>query len=376
MTAPRRLRPRAFAAAGFAAVALAAVAFALVAFATALSSCSARKDGGKAANGAPSAATAKKPVTIGFSLDSLTVERWQRDRDVFVATANSLGAEVIFLNAASGPSQQVSQVDSLIERGVDVLVIIPQDANLFADTVDRAHAKGIKVISYDRLIRKSGVDLYVSVNSREVGVLMAQAIIKEAPTGNYLFVNGPKSDWNVTLVQEGQRSVFVDYPGVYRILDFYADDWSYDLAYAEVSSVLESGRRVDAIVCGNDGLAGGAIRALAEHRLAGKVPVVGQDADISACQYLVEGSQLMTVYKPISRLARDAATFAVAMADGTYVPPTDTIDDGDGPVPVYWLSPVAVTKANVDEVIIESGFHTAAEVYHNVPFAKWPEAYR
>jgi D-xylose transport system substrate-binding protein len=364
MSAPRRALAPAVRAGARLAVALLAVA---------ALSCSAPKHGAKA----PSAAIpAKKTVTIGFSLDSLTVERWQRDRDVFVATANSLGAEVIFLNAASGPAQQVNQVNSLIERGVDVLVIIPQDANLFADTVVRAHAKGIKVISYDRLIRKAGVDLYASVDSREVGVLMAQAIIREAPTGNYLFVNGPKSDYNVTLVQEGQRSVLVDYPGVYRILDFYADDWGYDLAYAEVSSVLESGRRVDAIVCGNDGLAGGAIRALAEHRLAGKVPVVGQDADISACQYIVEGSQLMTVYKPISRLARDAATFAVAMADGTYVPPTDAIDDGDGPVPAYWLSPVAVTKANVDEVIIESGFHTAAEVYHNVPFAKWPEAYR
>lgn len=342
-----------------------------------LSSCSLKGDrSARAGSDAANSAVPEKKVTIGFSLDSLTVERWQRDRDVFVATANSLGAEVIFLNAASGPAQQVSQVNSLIERGVDVLVIIPQDADLFADTVARAHAKGIKVISYDRLIRNAGVDLYASVNSREVGSLMAESILKRAPTGNYVFVNGPKSDWNVTLVQEGQRSVFANYPGVIRILDFYADDWSYDLAYAEVSRVLETEKSVDAIVCGNDGLAGGAIRALAEHRLAGKVPVVGQDADISACQFIVEGSQLMTVYKPISRLARDAATFAVSMAKGSWNVPADTIDDGSGPVHVYWLSPVAVTKENLDEVIIESGFHTAAEVYHNVPFAKWPEKYR
>lgn len=329
--------------------------------------------------GGPKAGTAdaaQKKITIGFSLDSLIVERWLRDRDVFVTTANSLGAEVFFQNAANGEQQQVNQVKYLIDKGVDVLVIIPQNAELFTDVIQKAKTKGIKVISYDRLIRNAGVDLYLSVNSFKVGEIMARSIIKEAPAGNYLFINGPKSDYNVTLVQEGQRSVFVHYPGVYHMLDFYADNWSYDLAYEQVSRILESGKDVDAIVCGNDGLAGGAIRALSEHRLAGKVPVVGQDADIAACQYVVEGSQLSTVYKPISNLARDAAIFAVAMAKDEFIPPVETIYDGVHDVPVYWLSPVEVNRGNINEVIIDSGFHTAEEIYHNIPVDKRPEAYR
>jgi D-xylose transport system substrate-binding protein len=327
---------------------------------------------------APAAAPALavRPIAIGFSLDSLIVERWIRDRDVFVATANSLGADVIFQNAANDEKEQVSQIRYLIDKGVDVLVIIPMNADILTDAIQRAKSRGIRVISYDRLIRNAPVDLYVSVDSVEVGRIMARAIVKRAPAGDFVFINGPLSDHNVSLVREGQDSVLADYPGVSRILDYFADNWSYDLAYRQVAKLLDEGRRIDAIVCGNDGLAGGAIRALAERRLAGKVPVVGQDADIAACQYVVEGSQLITVYKPISALAKLAAQFAVSMAKGEFIAPVETIGNGAVDVPVYWLKPVEVTRENIDEVVIESGFHTADEIYRNIPVDKRPAAYR
>ncbi|OQA63480.1 MAG: D-xylose-binding periplasmic protein precursor [Spirochaetes bacterium ADurb.Bin269] len=325
--------------------------------------CSSCRDTRKTGSGSPSASQ----ITIGFSLDSLIVERWIRDRDVFVSAASKLGADVIFQNAANDQNEQVNQVKYLIDKGVDVLVIIPQNAELLSDSVQKAKAKGIKVISYDRLIRNAPVDLYVSVNSVDVGRIMAEAIIREAPSGNYVFINGPKSDYNVSLVKQGQDSVFVKYPGVYHVLDFYADNWSYDQAYEQVSALLDKGTIIDAIVCGNDGLAGGAIRALSERRLAGTIPVVGQDADISACQYVVEGSQLITIYKPISLLARQAAEFAVAMAKNEFVPPETIIDNGTCFVPVHWLEPVGVSKDNMKDVIIDSGFHTAEEVYRNIP---------
>ena len=325
--------------------------------------CSSCRDTRKTGSGSPSASQ----ITIGFSLDSLIVERWIRDRDVFVSAASKLGADVIFQNAANDQNEQVNQVKYLIDKGVDVLVIIPQNAELLSDSVQKAKAKGIKVISYDRLIRNAPVDLYVSVNSVDVGRIMAEAIIREAPSGNYVFINGPKSDYNVSLVKQGQDSVFVKYPGVYHVLDFYADNWSYDQAYEQVSALLDKGTIIDAIVCGNDGLAGGAIRALSERRLAGTIPIVGQDADISACQYVVEGSQLITIYKPISLLARQAAEFAVAMAKNEFVPPETIIDNGTCFVPVHWLEPVGVSKDNMKDVIIDSGFHTAEEVYQNIP---------
>jgi D-xylose transport system substrate-binding protein len=343
----------------------------LLAACLALAGCAAKKSDAPAASAPP-----EKSVTIGFSLDSLIVERWLRDRDVFVSTAATLGAEVIIQDAANNEREQVNQVRYLIDKGVDVLVIIPQNADLFSDAVSRAHSKGIKVISYDRLIRNAGADLYVSVNSVEVGRLMAKTIIGKAPAGNYVFIDGPEKDNNVTLVASGQREIFGDYPGVFHLLDYHAENWSYDDAFEQVATLLSDGKKIDAIVCGNDGLAGGAIRALAERRLAGKVPVIGQDADIAACQYVMEGLQLATIYKPISSLARQAAGFAVSMARGDYVPPQEKISDGSRDVPVFWLDPVVVTKSNMDEVVIKSGFHTAEEIYHNIPPEKRPPAYR
>lgn len=319
---------------------------------------------------------ASRRISIGFSLDSLIVERWIRDRDVFVSTANDLGADVIVQNAANDEQQQLSQIRYLIDKGVDVLVIIPQNADILTDLVERARSRGIKVISYDRLIRNAGVDLYMSVDSVAVGRIMAEAIVKEAPSGNYVFINGPKSDNNVALVQEGQRSVFVKYPGIFHLVDYYAENWSYDLAFREVSRLLAEGKRIDAVVCGNDGLAGGVIRALAEYRLAGKVPVVGQDADIAACQYVVEGSQLITVFKPISELARKAANAAVLLAKGETIESAGTISDGSRDVPVIWLDPVEVNRSNIDEIVIASGFHTGDEIYRNVPKENRPPAWR
>ncbi|ULQ60859.1 substrate-binding domain-containing protein [Brucepastera parasyntrophica] len=304
-----------------------------------------------------------KRITIGFSLDSLIVERWIRDRDVFVAAAGALGADVIFQNAANDAYEQVNQVKYLVDSNVDVLVIIPQYADLLSDIVQKARTKGIKVISYDRLIRNANVDLYISVNSIEVGKLMAEAVAEKVPAGNYAFINGPQSDYNVNLMRQGFDSVLRNYPDVTRACDFFAENWSYDKAFEQASFLLDAGIPFDAVICGNDGLAGGVIRALSEHRIAGTIPVVGQDADIAACQHIAEGLQLMTVYKPISELARTAAAVAVQMASGAFVFPEEKINDGTFDVPVYWIPPVAVTRENMDDIIIDSGFHTAEEVY-------------
>ena len=118
-------------------------------------------------------------------------------------------------------------------------------------------------------------------------------------------------------------------------------------------------------MCGNDALAGEAIHALAERGYAGKIFVTGQDGDLEACQRLVEGTQLVTVYKPVEKLARLAAECAVKLASGEALTNTETFFDGSKNIPYIAIEPSAVTRENLDSVIIDSGFHLREEVYMN-----------
>ena len=119
-------------------------------------------------------------------------------------------------------------------------------------------------------------------------------------------------------------------------------------------------------MCGNDALAGVVIRALSEMRLAGKIVVVGQDADLDACQRIVEGTQEMTVYKPVENLAKKAAEYAVSLAKGEEIKTATRYNDGTYDVPFIKLEPIAVYKDNMEETIIDGGYHLKEDVYINV----------
>jgi D-xylose transport system substrate-binding protein len=144
------------------------------------------------------------------------------------------------------------------------------------------------------------------------------------------------------------------------------DSWKPELAYDFVNEHFEEISTADAIMCGNDALAGEAIHALAERGYAGKIYVTGQDGDLEACQRIVEGTQLMTVYKPVERLAKLAAECAVKLAKKQPLENVSKFNDGKHEIPYIAIEPIAVFKDNIDEVIINSGFHQYEEVYMNV----------
>ena len=305
-------------------------------------------------------------VKIGFSIDSLVVERWERDRDVFVTKAKELGAEVNIQNASGDVSTQEKQLRYLISKGVDVLVIVAADSNAFYDEVEEAHKKGIKVIAYDRLLVNSNADLYISFDNAMVGTLMAESLTDKVLVGdNIMMVNGSTTDNNVALVSEGFKRVAYDER--WNITDVtYIDGWKQELAYDYINENIDAVKNVSAIMCGNDAIAGQVIKALSENRIAGNIPVVGQDADLDACQRIVEGSQFMTVYKPIDILAETAAEYSVKLAKEGISEELETINDGTYNVPCLYITPYAVTGENIDEMIIESGFHMRSEVYLKV----------
>ena len=313
-------------------------------------------------------------IQIGMSFDSFVIERWQRDRDIFVSMAKELGAEVNVQNANGDIEEQKKQIDYFIKKEMDVIVIICIDSEGLKEHVQKAKDAGIKIIAYDRLINNADVDLYISFDNEMVGTMMAQALIGEGISGGLvLMLGGSAADNNVSLVENGFREVMKK--NNVTILDsMHAEGWKAELAAAYVYDHMDIVSRADAIMCGNDDLASKVVHALSEKRMAGNILVVGQDADLEACQRIVEGTQVMTVYKPVEKLAQRAAECAVQLARGEEITGADvsTIHNGSFDVPYIGLEPISVNEDNINEVIIGSGFHLKEDVYLNVP-SKMPQ---
>ena len=313
----------------------------------------------------------KGAIRIGLSMDTLKEERWQRDRDLFLARARELGAEVLVQSANGDDRVQVQQADNLLTQGVDVLVVIPHNGEVAASIVEAAKAKGVPVVSYDRLIRSSEPALYISFDNEKVGELQARYLLERAPKGNYLLIGGAPTDNNALLFRKGQMNVLqpaVDRGDVKVVSDQFARDWLANEAMRITEDALtKSNRDLVAVVASNDATAGGAVSALESAGVAGKVLVSGQDADLAGLQRIVAGKQSMTVYKPVHLLARRAAEAAVSLARGEKVPTTAAINNGKTDVPSILLEPLVVDKANIVETVIKDGYQKLEAVYENVP---------
>ena len=304
-------------------------------------------------------------IEIGICFDSFVIERWERDRDVFVDAATSLGATVNVQNANGDVDKQKEQIEYLVDKGVDCIVIIAVDGGALADSVALAKENGIPVVSYDRLIPNANTDLYISFDNYKVGQMLGEEIASNEGVEDVVMICGPLTDNNVPMVNAGFVSVMED--NNIKILDTYhCEGWKAELGGAYIYDNMDLIKEADAIMCGNDDVAAAVIRALAVSQLAGVKPVVGQDADLPACQHIVEGTQLMTVYKPVGDLAKQAAQLSYVLASGWEIPVDTVINDGINQIPYVAVEPVAVTKDNMDEVIIDSGFHAREDVYMNV----------
>ena len=318
------------------------------------------------------------PIVIGLSLDTVREERWARDRDMFVARATELGAKVLVQVANNDDARQNAQAENLLTQGVDVLVVAPHNSASAATIVQAAHRAHVPVIAYDRLINGSDVDLYLSFDNLRVGELQAQYAVAHAPKGNYVLIAGAPTDNNAHLFHDGQLKVLA--PLVARgDIKIVADQWSNDWQPVEALKTMENaltrnGNHIDAVVVSNDGLAGGAIQALAEQKLAGHIVVTGQDAELSACQRILTGTQSMTIYKPIRALAARGAEVAIQLArHQPLAGQTGTLNNGFKDVPCILIPPITVDRDNLATTVVHDGFHKLEEVYKNVPRAQWPK---
>jgi D-xylose transport system substrate-binding protein len=303
---------------------------------------------------------------VGFSIEDMKGERWQTDLNSFEARAKQLGAEVISANADGDDDRQFQQVKDMIKAGIKVLVLLPHDPTMANRMVDAAKSANVKVISYDRLVLNSDVDLYVSFDRLEVGKMQAEYLVKQAPRGNYVLIAGSPSAEDAKTLHDAQMSVlqpYIDRGDIKVIADGYTKDWLPSEAYLFMLKAIDSAQgKIAAVVASNDGLAGGAIQALREHNLAGKVAVSGQDADLAAVICIAQGAQSMTVYKPIVNEAVRAAEEAVRLAKGEKAHADGTISNGNINVPTIMLKPVLVTKDNIKTTVVKDGFQTLKSI--------------
>ncbi|CAG18893.1 D-xylose ABC transporter substrate-binding protein [Photobacterium profundum] len=311
--------------------------------------------------------TLAKTVKIGMAIDDLRLERWQKDRSIFVDRAESLGAKVYVQSANGNEQTQISQIENMISRGVDVLVIIPYNGEVLSNVISEAKRDGIKVLAYDRLISNADIDFYLSFDNEKVGEMQAQAMLKAKPEGNYFLMGGAPTDNNAKLFRQGQMNVLqpkIDSGDVKIIGDQWVDSWLAENALKIMENALTANdNNIDVVVASNDATAGGAIQALEAQGLAGNVAISGQDADLAAIRRIVDGTQTMTVYKPISKLAAKAADIAVELGNSEIPSSNTTLNNGTKDVPAWLLEPITVSKVNIKQTIVADNFHTEKDIY-------------
>ncbi|WP_434620566.1 D-xylose ABC transporter substrate-binding protein [Azospirillum sp. B2RO_4] len=312
-------------------------------------------------------------TTVGVSWSNFQEERWKTDEAAIKAVIEKAGGKYLSADAQSSPAKQLSDIESLISRGANALIILAQDSDAIRPAVEKAAAEGIPVVGYDRLIEIPSA-FYITFDNKEVGRLQARSVFALKPKGNYAFIKGSSTDPNADFLFAGQMEVLkaaIDRGDVKNVGEAYTDKWLPAIAQQNMEQILtKTNNKVDAVVASNDGTAGGAVAALAAQGLAGTVPVSGQDGDKAALNRIALGTQTVSVWKDARELGRRAAEIAMDLAGGkkmTDIPGATTFDGGPKKQKMtsLFLTPIAITKDNLGQVI-DAGWVTKDVVCQGV----------
>lgn len=312
-------------------------------------------------------------ATVGVSWSNFQEERWKTDEAAIKAVIEKAGGKYLSADAQSSPAKQLSDIESLISRGANALIILAQDSDAIRPAVEKAAAEGIPVVGYDRLIEIPSA-FYITFDNKEVGRLQARSVFALKPKGNYAFIKGSSTDPNADFLFAGQMEVLkaaMDRGDVKNVGEAYTDKWLPAIAQQNMEQILtKTGNKVDAVVASNDGTAGGAVAALAAQGLAGTVPVSGQDGDKAALNRIALGTQTVSVWKDARELGRRAAEIAMELAGGkkmTDISGATTFDGGPKKQKMtsLFLTPIAITKDNLGQVI-DAGWVTKDVVCQGV----------
>lgn len=317
--------------------------------------------------------------SIGVSWSNFQEERWKTDEAAIKGAIDAVRGTYLSADAQSSPAKQLTDIESLIARGVKALIVLAQDAQAVRPAVQKALNEGIAVVGYDRLIEIPEA-FYLTFDNVEVGRMMGRAALAAKPEGNYVFIKGSGADPNANFLFQGSMEILkphIDAGRIRNVGEAFTDGWLPANAQRNMEQFLTRNQnKVDAVVAANDGTAGGAIAALAAQGLAGSVPVTGQDADRAALNRVALGTQTVSIWKDARELGRHAAEIAIRLAGGAKlaeIPGAQSWSQGAGKptMTALFLRPVPITRENLG-VVIDAGWATKAAVCQGVPAGRAP----
>ncbi len=343
--------------------------------------------GQAAAPAAPSAEQPAEKKLVGISMPTKTSTRWISDGESMVKEFQAMGYDTDLQFADDDIPNQLAQIENMITKGANVLVIAAIDGSTLTDALAKAKEAGVLVIAYDRLlVNSANVDYYATFDNFGVGVIMGTQI----ETG--LDLKNQAGPFNVELFggSPDDTNAFYFYNGAMSVLQPYIDSgklvvqsgqmgmdkvstlrWDGIVAQARMENLLSAyytDKRVDAVLSPYDGLSIGIISALKSvgYGTAGQpMPVItGQDAEIASIKAMIAGEQTYTVFKDTRELAKQTAVMVDAALKGQEVPINDTktYDNGVKIVPSYLLTPFSVDITNYEKYLVESGYYTADQL--------------
>jgi D-xylose transport system substrate-binding protein len=310
----------------------------------------------------------KTGPVIGFMLPHMTIKRYPIERDVFTQKVHELGGEVIFMSADNDEMKQFEQVKEILSKNIDILVLDPVNRFKAAGMVRAAHQKGIKVISYDRLIANCDVDYLMTFDASAIGKQMSEYVTNKMPNGKYYILGGDKTDMNAIMIDDAVTKSLAPSvtSGKINILcKMFIEKYAADEAEYQVSRYIKlSQEKPDVIIASADMLATGALKALKKFNLDGKVLITGQGGELANCKNILSGKQAMTIYKPVKLMAELAANLSMKMAKGEDV--TDAFQNklfnGSNEIPATLLKVITVDAANLRKTIVGDGMVSEAEL--------------
>ncbi|KAB0549726.1 sugar ABC transporter substrate-binding protein [Pseudomonas argentinensis] len=323
---------------------------------------------------------------VGIAMPTKSSARWIDDGNNMVKQLEKAGYKADLQYAEDDIPTQVSQIENMMVKGVNVLVIAAIDGTTLTNALENANAADIKVIAYDRLIRDSEyVDYYATFDNTKVGVLQAESLVKGmqargkgpynvelfggSPDDNnaYFFYNGAMSVLQ-PLIDKGEIKILSGQTGMGKVGTLR---WDGATAQARMDNLLSANytkERLDGVLSPYDGISIGVLSSLKGVGYgSGDMPmpiVTGQDSEVPSVKSILAGEQYSSIFKDTRQLAEVTVGMVKALLEGAepQINDTKTYDNGKKVVPAYLLQPVTVDKSNWEKVLIDSGYYQKNQV--------------